>query len=96
MHQTRLFSRYRWLIDGQPPLPVGQSNVEPHTWLGYYILWLRLGSAPGARLPLALSVIGVILLSISGWLGGEMVFKHGVAVEPRPDTKPSGRDARAA
>ena len=30
---------------------------------------------------LALSVLGVILISISGWLGGEMVFKHGVAVE---------------
>jgi uncharacterized membrane protein len=57
-------------------------------------LWLRLGSAPGASLPLALSAIGVILLSISGWLGGELVFKHGVAVEPPPDTRPGGRDVR--
>lgn len=32
-------------------------------------------------IPLALSVFGVILITISGWLGGEMVFKHGVAVE---------------
>ncbi len=32
-------------------------------------------------IPFALSVLGVILISISGWLGGEMVFKHGVAVE---------------
>src|SRR6185436_18625557 len=32
-------------------------------------------------IPLALSVLGVILISISGYLGGEMVFKHGVAVE---------------
>lgn len=32
--------------------------------------------------PLALSVIGVILICISGWLGGEMVFKHAVAVKP--------------
>lgn len=32
-------------------------------------------------IPLALSVLGVILITISGWLGGEMVFKHGVAVE---------------
>jgi uncharacterized membrane protein len=31
-------------------------------------------------IPLALSVLGVVLISISGWLGGEMVFKHGVAV----------------
>jgi uncharacterized membrane protein len=29
----------------------------------------------------ALSVLGVILISISGYLGGEMVFKHGVAVD---------------
>jgi uncharacterized membrane protein len=32
-------------------------------------------------IPFALSVLGVILITISGWLGGEMVFKHGVAVE---------------
>lgn len=30
---------------------------------------------------IALSVLGVILITISGWLGGEMVFKHGVAVQ---------------
>ena len=32
-------------------------------------------------IPFSLSVFGVILITISGWLGGEMVFKHGVAVE---------------
>ena len=32
-------------------------------------------------IPIALSVLGVILITISGWLGGEMVFKHGVAVD---------------
>ena len=35
-------------------------------------------------IPLALSVLGVVLITISGWLGGELVFKHGVAVEARP------------
>jgi uncharacterized membrane protein len=34
--------------------------------------------------PIALSVLGVILISISGYLGGEMVFKHGVAVDQPP------------
>ena len=34
-------------------------------------------------IPIALSVLGVILISISGYLGGEMVFKHGVAVDQR-------------
>jgi uncharacterized membrane protein len=33
--------------------------------------------------PFLLSVIGVILISISGWLGGELVFRHGVAVDAR-------------
>ena len=32
-------------------------------------------------IPFGLSVLGVILITISGWFGGEMVFKHGVAVE---------------
>lgn len=33
---------------------------------------------------IGLSIFGVILISISGYLGGEMVFKHGVAVDKRP------------
>ena len=38
--------------------------------------------------PVALSVVGVIAVTISGWLGGELVFKHGVAVNPQRDTPP--------
>ena len=37
--------------------------------------------------PVALSVVGVLLISISGWLGGEMVYVHQVAVEPKPEAK---------
>ncbi|HEX6293121.1 MAG TPA: glycogen debranching N-terminal domain-containing protein, partial [Herpetosiphonaceae bacterium] len=37
VHQTRLLSRYRYLIDDRPPIPVVLSNVEQHSWLGYYI-----------------------------------------------------------
>ncbi len=47
VHQTRLLSRYRWLIDGQPPQPVALSNVEQHSWLGYYIT-LAPGIDPGS------------------------------------------------
>ncbi len=47
-------------------------------------LWLRMGAAPGATLPISLSVIGLALIGVSGWLGGEMVYVHGVAVEPQP------------
>jgi uncharacterized membrane protein len=38
-------------------------------------------------IPVALSVVGVIVVAISGWLGGELVFKHGVGVNPQHDTR---------
>jgi uncharacterized membrane protein len=46
-------------------------------------------------IPVLLSVLGVILITISGWLGGEMVYRHGVAVEPQPDAGAEGK-ARSA
>ena len=46
-------------------------------------------------IPVLLSVLGVILITISGWLGGEMVYRHGVAVEPQPDSGAEGK-ARSA
>ncbi len=49
-------------------------------------LWLRIGAPPEYRLPVLLSLIGVVLLAISGWLGGEMVFVHGVAAAPERKT----------
>ena len=48
-------------------------------------VWLRTTSPPGAGTPFVLSVIGVLMLGMAGWLGGELVFRHGVAVErPSP------------
>ena len=46
-------------------------------------LFLRLGSYSelvGRKLtiPFLLSFVGVILISISGWLGGELAFRYGV------------------
>jgi uncharacterized membrane protein len=32
------------------------------------------------RIPFLLSLLGVVLISISSWLGGELTFKHGVGV----------------
>ncbi|HST77980.1 MAG TPA: glycogen debranching N-terminal domain-containing protein, partial [Verrucomicrobiae bacterium] len=37
VYQTRMLSRYRWLINGKPPLMAANSNVQQHSWLGYYI-----------------------------------------------------------
>ena len=47
--------------------------------------WLRMHRAPGDNLPIVLSVIGIVLIIISGWLGGEMVYVRGVAVKQPPD-----------
>jgi uncharacterized membrane protein len=44
-------------------------------------LYLRIGGAPGAALPILLSVIGVLFIGVSGWLGGEMVYVHGIGVQ---------------
>ena len=38
------------------------------------------------RIPILLSLVGVILISISGWLGGAMSFEHGVGVAPQHDS----------
>src|SRR5256885_13221252 len=35
-YQTRLLSRYRHLINGEVPETIAVSNVEQHSWLGYY------------------------------------------------------------
>jgi len=35
-----------------------------------------------AGTPFALSVVGVALLAVAGWLGAHMVFVHGAAVAP--------------
>jgi uncharacterized membrane protein len=47
--------------------------------------WLRMHRVPGDNLPLTLSVIGILFILISGWLGGELVYVRGVAVREPPD-----------
>lgn len=37
VYQTRMLSLYRWLIEGKPPQLSACSNIEPHTWMGYYV-----------------------------------------------------------
>lgn len=46
--------------------------------------WMRISSPDaglGAAPPVWLSVIAILLLLVSGWLGGKMVYKYGVAVD---------------
>jgi glycogen debranching enzyme len=37
VQSTRLLSRYEYLLNGKPPSPNALSNVEQHSWLGYYV-----------------------------------------------------------
>lgn len=47
--------------------------------------WMRMHRPPGDNLPILLSAIGIVLIIISGWLGGELVYVRGVAVKQPPD-----------
>ena len=44
-------------------------------WVGHHL-----------RIPFLFSFLGMILISISGWLGGELAYKHGVGVAPQHDS----------
>jgi uncharacterized membrane protein len=46
--------------------------------------WMRMHRPPGDNLPILLSAIGIVLIIISGWLGGELVYVRGVAVKQPP------------
>lgn len=46
VQNTRILSRYRYLVDGQPLLPVALSPVEQDSWLGYYIVAPSEGEKP--------------------------------------------------
>ena len=44
-------------------------------------LWLRFRLEEGSKIPLLLSILGVFVIGFGGWLGGEMVYVKGMAVE---------------
>jgi uncharacterized membrane protein len=54
--------------------------------------WLRTTDPLGGW-PRVISGIGLLLLGFGGWLGGELVFVHGMGVEPA-EAKGSGRNRR--
>jgi uncharacterized membrane protein len=35
-----------------------------------------------SKIPVVLSFLGVIVLSVGGWLGGELVFRYGAGIDP--------------
>lgn len=54
--------------------------------VGLYIfnVALRYGNPNSLMIPIALSFLAIALLVVSGWLGGKMVYEHGVGVGPNP------------
>jgi uncharacterized membrane protein len=44
-------------------------------------LWLRFHLPGESHLPLTLSIIGILAIGFGGWLGGEMVYVKGMAVD---------------
>jgi uncharacterized membrane protein len=40
----------------------------------------------GVKIPFFLSLLGMILIGISGWLGGELAYRYGVGVAPQRDS----------
>lgn len=43
---------------------------------------------PSSRIPFVLSIVGVAVLLVSGWLGGELVYRYGLAVNDRHEGLP--------
>ena len=48
--------------------------------------WMRMSAPESPGKLVWLSLISIGLLTISGWLGGKMVYEHGIAVDTPPDS----------
>jgi glycogen debranching enzyme len=70
--ETRLLSRYRYLIDGVPPQAVSASNVSQRSWLGYYIAAAPGGPTERERDPISGAAQEAVELRLSRYVGGGM------------------------
>lgn len=50
-------------------------------YVGNFLLRVE-STGPAGSGPFILSILAILLLVVSGWLGGELVYVHGVAVDP--------------
>jgi len=58
-------------------------------------LWIRSSALSGAKVgsfPLILSLVGVVLLCVSGYLGGRLVYDEGIAVGRHKRRMPTPKD----
>jgi uncharacterized membrane protein len=87
---------YRSLTD---PVAVRLAQMHMVINVGLVLLFtvnagLRIMNETGALVPVLLSAVGVAALAVSGWLGGELVYVQGVAVQPtRESSSPKHRAA---
>jgi uncharacterized membrane protein len=87
---------YRSLSD---PVIVRVARMHMIINVGLIVLFtinagLRIMNGTEAVLPVFLSALGVAALGVSGWLGGELVYVQGVAVQPdRESPAPKRRAA---
>jgi uncharacterized membrane protein len=58
--------------------------------------FLRTRVAGDSPWPLVLSIVGVLGIAVSGWLGGELVYVHRVGVEEDVDVRAAARQRRVA
>ena len=86
---------YRSLTD---PVTVRVAKMHLGINVGLIFLFtinagLRVLNGTEALVPVFLSLLGVAGLGVSGWLGGELVYVQGVAVQPERETPAPGRRA---
>lgn len=73
-----------------PPKSSGKKRAAKHGLINttaivlFTIAWfMRRGPEYSIYLLLSMEVLGVILLSIAGWLGGTLVYRNQIGVDPR-------------
>jgi uncharacterized membrane protein len=86
---------YRSLTD---PVTIRVAQMHMVINLGLVVLFtidalLRVINGPEALVPVWLSLVGVAGLGVSGWLGGELVYVQGVAVQRERETPAPDRRA---
>ena len=52
-----------------------------------FLVHNRDGAAAVIPTGMTLSAIVVVLLLFNGWMGWEMVYRHGVGIDPKPETR---------
>jgi uncharacterized membrane protein len=72
-----------------PPKSSGKSRATKHALLNisnlliFFIAWLMKKNGGDSYLVVGLEAVGVILLSIAGWLGGTLVYRNQIAIDHR-------------